>query len=579
MKKYNSLIISGFAGLLFACALHLSAQPNASQLNINNIDARINSHGGLFWDLTGNKGFEVPAGSGRHSIYASTLWIGGFDPSGQLTLSGETYGVSGPDFMAGPICDPAHYQSNAVLWDRVWRITRNEIDLHRANYGQPGYVAPADLLSWPGNGDVSKGEAAILAPFRDVNGDGIYQPMSGDYPIIRGDLAIYSIFNDAAVANPGTGGQPLSVEVHQMAYAFDCNDPAEANTIYLNYRLINRSATNYTDTYLGMWTDFDVGGPQDDYVGCDVGRGAYFAYNGDDFDENSTGSLGYLDYPPVQGVMVLGGPMRDMDGTDNSVATSEPGSVNGIGYGDGITDNERLGMSNFMYYTNAPLFDPSTAADFYNYLRSIWPNGQLLTHGDNGSLGSNLPTQYAFPGNSNPDGHGHFGIVQPAWTMGGEGLLGNDVRGLGSCGPFTFEAGSEEEFDLAFVYARDPQQTGALAALPLFESYLDDVKANYAMRQSACGTALATSIIAVEPTLAGVEVFPNPSRGWVTVDRSESPSPLQYELVDATGRTVKQGTVSGTSQQLDFSQFSAGWYLIRFQTEESFQSMPLLLQP
>ena len=47
------------------------------------------------------------------------------------------------------------------------------------------------------------------------------------------------------------------------------------------YKIINRATTPLNDTYFGQWVDPDLGFYLDDYVGCDVGLGLGFCYNGD----------------------------------------------------------------------------------------------------------------------------------------------------------------------------------------------------------------------------------------------------------------------------------------------------------
>ncbi|MBK9593571.1 MAG: hypothetical protein IPO32_19420 [Crocinitomicaceae bacterium] len=50
----------------------------------------------------------------------------------------------------------------------------------------------------------------------------------------------------------------------------------------------------------------------------------------------------------------------------------------GIGFGDGIIDNERMGMSKFLYYNNGgggAQTDPQSAQEYYNYLTGYWKDG------------------------------------------------------------------------------------------------------------------------------------------------------------------------------------------------------------
>ncbi|MEZ4847901.1 MAG: hypothetical protein R3B93_04615 [Bacteroidia bacterium] len=78
--------------------------PSASaQLDINNVRCLLHNGGDMWWDLTGDARYEVPKGSNRHSMFASSLWIGGVDEAGQLRVAAQTYRQSGLDFWPGPL--------------------------------------------------------------------------------------------------------------------------------------------------------------------------------------------------------------------------------------------------------------------------------------------------------------------------------------------------------------------------------------------------------------------------------------------------------------------------------------------
>lgn len=85
---------------------------------------------------------------------------------------------------------------------------------HRNNVGNAGYQVPANIANWPGNGEVAFGYDANLAPYHDVNNNGIYDPAQGDYPKFLGDEALWMVYNDrgnAAVANK----TPFGIEVQE----------------------------------------------------------------------------------------------------------------------------------------------------------------------------------------------------------------------------------------------------------------------------------------------------------------------------------------------------------------------------
>lgn len=81
-------------------------------LDINQVRAQMHNGPDHYWDFVENPGYEVPQGSGKHSSFASSLWIGGLDESNGLHVAANTYRQQGVDFYAGPyrngggyICD------------------------------------------------------------------------------------------------------------------------------------------------------------------------------------------------------------------------------------------------------------------------------------------------------------------------------------------------------------------------------------------------------------------------------------------------------------------------------------------
>ena len=54
-----------------------------TDLNINNVRARILGGGDMWWDLNDAQ-YEVPKGSNKHSMFAGALWLGGIDDADQL---------------------------------------------------------------------------------------------------------------------------------------------------------------------------------------------------------------------------------------------------------------------------------------------------------------------------------------------------------------------------------------------------------------------------------------------------------------------------------------------------------------
>ncbi|MGD1845454.1 MAG: T9SS C-terminal target domain-containing protein [Salibacteraceae bacterium] len=248
------------------------------------------------------------------------------------------------------------------------------------------------------------------------------------------------------------------MEIRAQAFAFTTNDEVNNMTFY-NYELVNRSTFTLTETYFGQWVDADLGGPQDDYVGCDVVRGLGYCYNGDEFDEDASGALGYGEQPPAIGVDFFQGPFQDNDGIDNAVGIGDNEALNGVGYGDGIIDNERFGMRRFLYHNRntQPTGDPTAGAEYYNYLRSIWRDGNRMSYGGTGYNPGDptaIEADFMFPDNTDPLGWGTDGVPQPPWNEVNSGNPPFDRRFMQSAGPFTLSPGAVNNITVGVVWAR-----------------------------------------------------------------------------------------------------------------------------
>ncbi|MCH2225661.1 MAG: T9SS type A sorting domain-containing protein [Crocinitomicaceae bacterium] len=516
--------------ILIVCSLQLYAQPyrgtsstvqttddraagcspaNASTfLEFNNVKAIIHS-GGNLWQISGQNfsQYEVPKGSGIMALFTSALWLGGVDVNGQLKIAAVRY-RQGNDYWTGPLTEGGEAEiipSECAKYDKHFTISQDEVrqfdawfkageqdalngtTLQKDQFAD--YEIPLSILEWPAHGDPALGQNYYLAPFYDRDKDGTYDPYSGDYPwydiekeldcnnnrtvTLYGDKTVWWVMNDKGNIHTETAGDPLGMEIRCQAFAFATNDEVNNMTFY-NYELVNRSTQTLYDTYFGVFIDGALGGPNDDYVGCDVSRGLGYTYNGDSFDETDGGYLGYGDNPPACGIDFFEGPYADNDGVDNPLienyadAKSQNGipySGLGIGFGDGIIDNERLGMSRFLYYNNlggggtAAQTDPETAQDYYGYLSGYWKDGTSFIYGGSGHPSStgaipSVLSNYMFPGESDPIGWGTAGFPQSTWTEQTAGNLPYDRRFAQSSGPFVLKPGAVNNITYGIVWAR-----------------------------------------------------------------------------------------------------------------------------
>lgn len=498
-------------------------------LDINNVRARINTGGDMWWDLIDVAKYEVPKGSGKTSMFSAALWIGGIDVNGQLKVAAQRFRQVGVDYWTGPLTidgTAAVDAATCVQYDKHFAITREEVDefiahcdpltgvfIPSSDYQSP----PLSITDWPAHGDPSKKQSYYLAPFFDRNNDGTYGWEDGDYPyydidnslcpsnlanignppvataegngilvdqVLKGDQTLWWVFNDKGNVHTESQGSPIGFEIRAQAFAFATNDEINNMTFY-SYEIINRSTYRLTETYFSQWIDADLGSPNDDYVGCDVKRGLGYCYNGDDFDGPDYPQQAYSSQPPAVGADFFQGPYMDPDGIDNPKYDANgvqicDVSINGINFGDSIVDNERFGMRRFVYHDNkpGPQGDPEIAIDYYNYLRGIWKDGTKMLYGGNAAAASGAygpECDFMFPGDTDPCNWGTAGQAPNGpkyWTEVTAGNTPYDRRFMQSAGPFILEPGAVNYITVGIPWAR-ASSGGAWASVELLR-VIDD---------------------------------------------------------------------------------------------------------
>lgn len=391
-------------------------------------------------------------------------------------------------------------------YDKVFTIRKNEvlqfISWWKCVYGGGNAEDCVDvpelseevkqrIIDWPAHGETALGQDYYLAPFFDnpdgPNGlNGEYKPIEdGDYPwydvttnedyqvdcrddrrvTLFGDETNWWVFNDKGNVHGETQGDPIGMEIRAQAFSFATNDAINDMTFY-NYELINRGTQTLFNTYFSQYVDPDIGGSGDDYVGCDVSRGLGFAYNGDPDDNLGGGNYWGLN-PPAVGIDFFEGPYQDIDGIDNPFTNVVADAVAnngvpykglGLGYGDDVIDNERMGMRRFTYYTGGgvtPQTDPNSAAQYYGFMEGFWgTSGLPTTYGGTGINGS-VEADYMFPGDSDPLGWSTEGsIIDGDWSELSENNPVGDRRFVQSAGPFTLKPGAVNNLTVGVVYGR-----------------------------------------------------------------------------------------------------------------------------
>ena len=560
-------------------AANCSPSTAATDLDINNVRTTILASSDMWWDLSNAK-YEVPVGSGKHSIFAGSLWIGGIDAGGQIKVAAQTYRQTGIDFWPGAIDTTTVdiLQNRCQYYDRHWKVNRQDV----IDFVNNGTTTP-DIISWPGNGSNANNESTFLAPFFDNNSDGIYNYLDGDYPgynlnaiyptvpgtnseicndYLFGDQTIWWVINDVGNFHTETNSDPIGLEIRCQAFAFQSSLPSINNATFYKYQIVNRSAITMTDVYFGQWVDPDLGNAVDDYVGCDVGRGLGYCYNG---DPNDDGGSGYGIDPPAVGIDFLQGPNADIgDGIDNDHdgcldCTFLDSAGTTIIYPDNILP-ENIIMSKFVYYNNvnnSPVGNPNGFTDFYNYLQGVWLDNQPITYGGDGRNPSNPVCNYMFPGTTDP--------VNPTnWTETTAGNAPEDRRFIQSAGTFTLVPGAVNYITTGVIWARQTL-AGPLGSVALLQQYDDDAQQLFSQCFRLTGVGLNEISSSID-----VSVYPNPASDFVIFKNLDLTKNYNLKIFNSTGQLIMSETnITNEKYKWETSKLTNGTYLYEISSLEN----------
>lgn len=452
-------------------------------LNVNNVRARLRSGGDMWWD--GNQArYIVPnvdPDSGEpevSSLFAGAIWLGAFDQGDNLVLAAQTYRSSGNDYWTGPL-DPSTGQTELATcqnWDRHFEVSGASIDAIRADVLTPDPVTglpdgrvdgqlPRDLRRWPARGNpyfASEFNFELpdqeLAPFIDYDGDGLYNPLFGDHPVIEvarcpeadynnpiyADQMIWWVYNDNGNTHTQSQGAPMQMEIQVTAFAYNTTDAINNMTFY-RYKLLNRNNVVLNDTYFSLWSDPDLGCFDDDFIGSDTLTDVGYVYNGDANDDivcGAGGTPGYGTDIPALAVDYFRGP-QDSTGA-------------------------LIGLSSFQYHVNSgtdPTGDPTAAIGYYRLMSGFWPDGTAVSFGGNGYDPNNPnSTPYVFPSAPSDNSAG-------AWSMCQDGQIsGNDFRFLHTSGPFVLEPGATNEIISGVVWVPELPDYPCPSIQPLLDA-------------------------------------------------------------------------------------------------------------
>lgn len=421
----------------------------AIDLDINNVRARLMTGGDMWWNNgTATASYEVPKGSKKNSLFAGSVWVGGIDVQKQLKVAAQTYRQSGNDYWPGPLDATANVdEATCTAWDRFWKVNATDIVKFKELTNKASIEndpAFESIVTWPAKGNTrAEGRNRVqlsvpankdYAPFEDVNSDGVYNALDGDFPKINGDQYIWWVFNDKGNVKQQSQTEGIGMEVQASAFGYTRQDAMNDATFY-NYRLINRGGLTLDSCYMATWTDADLGYYLDDYIGCDTGRGLGILYNGKSVDGQGEVTSYGVEVPQV-GVDFFLGPTKYYDTVIDGVAKK-------IG--------RRMKMTVFTYFNNdaSVIGNPNNGVQLYYYMTGSVQTGQRFSYDFQGpnvtsrGFGSGPAIPYVFPGDpSNKNTWSECTCNNPP----------GDRRFIHSAGPFKLDPGVVNDVTIGAVW-------------------------------------------------------------------------------------------------------------------------------
>lgn len=459
MKQLLTLII----GILYC--MHSTAQttPIAQKLLNGNERPQFISLGGIL--NFNNPIVKIPGILYDPNVVSMSLWLGGIKSGKNYpVIAAQRDGFYESDFQYGPhkFGTEDEIYANAQQYNKIWQMTAADVITLKEDLkdGKLDQVLP-NVMAWPGRNNPYSAQwngfdlpqNTELAPFKDVNNDGIYDPKKGDFPIVEGlsETALPAIFYWCLYNENGThdlthGNDVMNLEVHQTAWVYDCaTDPIRSNTIFFSYKIINRDSTTIDSVYAGIFLPTDYRCTQKQMVGCAPEYNGFWMYQNSNYGEICEPPFTADEIPPAISVQFLNADM-------SSYIAMKGNSSDIIG-------------------------EPFNAIEFYRNLTGHWRTGAPISVTDSGFSNdmNATTTKYLFYDNPNKS---------DGWSL----INTNDTIfphrfGLGSTYLNSLAPNDTKRIDIALTYHQDTSyrkvsQTIDLmyAQLPLIQQHYDEQK-------------------------------------------------------------------------------------------------------
>ncbi|NQV38181.1 MAG: T9SS type A sorting domain-containing protein [Candidatus Marinimicrobia bacterium] len=405
------------------------------QLDANRIRNWMLNDGSIItYHVNGQSGLTWPENENNSIVYASGLWVAG-KVNNEIRTSIVEYSseLQPGKINSGQPDDPS-------------------LDQYRIFLLNAGEFTSTDYIEWP----ISDG-----APL-DENGN----------PKIIGKQVAWWVANDANQATHSSvfGTQPLFIEEQVYTYCFDTLGIFQDMVVF-EWTLINKGSA-IDSTYIGYWSDPDLGNATDDFVGYDLDLEMGYAWN---------------------------------DGVDSDFGISTP-SVGYVPLKTPVENESEIGITAFAKYINGggvDWSDPESAWEAYYYLQGLNGIGNPYIDPTTG-----LVTPYIHSG----DPVAGTGWIDPMTHSSG------DRRFLMSMGPFTFAAGDTQTVSVAILIAQGRNYLNSITKLRAKAKNIKDILID----------EIAADIIADD--IIPLNELTSLNSLWVTLDNSTTVSSYYWSF-------------------------------------------------
>jgi hypothetical protein len=518
-------------------------------LAVNNIKVSLDPSGAIGYSNYNPFYFHVPANGNVPAMYGGFFWVGGKDELGVArTLTPDWYDDK-TESRFGPF-NYDYYDLTEIEYDllyapynRVWLVSKADILYHQLHFNDDDYIMPEAILNWPGNGDIDNGFSAQLAPFIDVNNNLIYEPNLGDYPLIKGDAAIFAMYHDNILYETDAEvNLNTNIEVHVLMYAFEAA-PTDylGNTLFVDYTIFNRGDFDFDSLYGGSFVDFAIGANDDDYCGSDSTLNLFYGYNGDLADGPSEPHYNTL---PALGCLPLSHP-----------------------------------LNSFMFLNSdfSPLGYPDNSEQFLYALDGKFGDGVQMTTGGNGyNTSATDYTNYMYHGNVNDT---------TQWTEITESNTPYWRRGVGSIYLDKLSPGNSRCATFAYVFADAGSTISNTESVDLLKTYSSQT-ASFYQTTDTIGCLETTYIPLSNNNLLSSEVFnvyPNPAETTLYLTTGfQANTNFSFSIYSMTGSLIFQQSITNNTDaqthSININQQATGAYLLVINYDGYHKTFPVLFK-